>query len=76
MKKIWTDEEKKIAEEMLNDIKTRIRGSVDDESLEKVVKKIVNLSKEGLKEKEIVEQIREDIKFNIEEQHLSQYKDA
>ncbi|ODS37488.1 MAG: hypothetical protein A7316_01165 [Candidatus Altiarchaeales archaeon WOR_SM1_86-2] len=62
MKKKLTDEERKIAEELLKDIKGEIQGSIDDESVGKVVKKIVKLSQEGLKEEEIIDEVKADIK--------------
>ena len=57
MKKELTDEERKVVVELLSKINTRCT----DESIEKVVKKIVKLSDEGLKEEEIIEQIKDDV---------------
>jgi DNA replication initiation complex subunit (GINS family) len=62
MEKELTDEEKKIAEKLHKDIKSEILSSIADESVGKVVKRIVKLSKEGLNEEEIIEVVKVDLK--------------
>lgn len=61
MKKELTDEEKKIAEELFKNIRDEIKASKHDERVENVIKKIVKLSKEGLKEDEILAEISDDV---------------
>jgi len=61
MEKELTDEEKKIAEELYKSIRDENKSPKHEERLENVIKKIVKLSEDGLKEDEILVQVRDDV---------------
>lgn len=60
MSEQWTDEERKIARKLYDEIKDEIEKNYSDEAMVKAVEKIVALSKEGLKEDEILRKIKDE----------------
>ena len=60
MEKELTDEEKKIAEALYKSIRDEITSPKREEKMENVIKRIVKLSEDGLKENEILGKLSSD----------------
>ena len=60
MSEQWTDEERKVARRLYDEIKDEIEKNYSDEAAIKALEKIVALSKDGLNEDEILRKIKDE----------------